>query len=111
MLLECLEYLRGLWKLCSKNYDTLEPMAGMEDTWAEYRVKCGMMQDLIHALDSESVRHAVAHWQMDVMEHGPGPLKLDGNEKTAFTAGGKMIDEENEGPINGPLGLDPDMRI
>ena len=65
VLLECLEYERGLWKLTSKNYDTLEPMKGMDKEFDEQREKCRILEDLIHAYESENVRKALAEWQQE----------------------------------------------
>ena len=73
VLLECLEYERGLWKLCSRNYDMLEPMKGMDDKFDEQKEKCRILQELIQAYDSEPVRAALADWQKDVMD-GPEPV-------------------------------------
>ena len=73
VLLECLEYERGLWKLCSKNYDMLEPMKGMDDKFDEQKEKCRILQELIQAYDSETVRAALADWQKDAMG-GPEPV-------------------------------------
>ena len=71
VLIECLEYERGLWKLTSKNYDTLEPMKGMDKEFDEQREKCRILEDLIHAYESENVRKALAEWQQEVEKNGP----------------------------------------
>jgi len=68
VLTECLEYERGLWKLCSRKYDTLVPMEGMEDKWDEQREKCRILEDLIHAYDSKPVQDALANWQKRIMK-------------------------------------------
>ena len=80
VLTECLEYERDLWKLTSEGYDMRIPMKGMEDLFAEQRKKCELLQDMLHALESEQVRCALADWQKDVMQNGPTALKLDGPE-------------------------------
>ena len=67
VLLECLEVMRQQLRICSKNYDTLEPEPGMEEMWSNYRQKCGILEELIHAYDSEPVRAAIAGWQREVM--------------------------------------------
>ena len=36
-----------------------------------------VLQELIHAYDSEPVRSALADWQKDVMKNGPSALQLD----------------------------------
>lgn len=68
VLMECLEYERGLWKLCSKKYDTLIPMDGMQEKWNEQKEKCRILQELIQAYESEPVRRAIAGWQREVMD-------------------------------------------
>lgn len=80
VLIECLEYERGLWKLCSEGYDTLTPMKGMEDKWQEQRQKCEILADMIRAIQCEIVEQALAEWQKETMEKGPSQLKLDGDE-------------------------------
>ena len=83
VLLECLEYERGLWKLCSKNYDTLEPMKGMDKEFDEQREKCRILEDLIHAYESEPVKRALATWQQEVEKNGPpGNTAEEFNEHT-----------------------------
>ena len=80
VLLECLEYERGKKKLCSVDHQGRMPLKGFEDLFKDQEEKCQILQDMIHALDSEHVRRAIAEWQMDVMENGPTALKLDGGE-------------------------------
>ena len=70
VLKECLEYERDLWKLTSEKYQMLVPMKGMEDKFEEQKAKCWILQDMIQALQAESVKRAMADWQKDVMEHG-----------------------------------------
>ena len=68
VLIECLEIQREKWKMCSKKYDTLEPMKGMERQWKEQGDKCKLLEDLIHAYDSPPVRKALANWQTEIMK-------------------------------------------
>lgn len=77
VLLECLEYERGLWKLCSKKYDTLEPKEGMEDKWDEQKEKCKLLEDMIQAYESEPVKAAMAGWQNMVMKRGGPPERIE----------------------------------
>ena len=77
VLLECLEYERGILKLCSQNHEGRIAAKGEEDLFRDQQQKIRILQEMIHALDSESVRQAMADWQKDVMEHGPSALKLD----------------------------------
>lgn len=80
VLLECLEYKRGLKKLCSVDHQGRMPLKGSEDLFYAQQKKCGIIEDMIHAMDSEPVKRAMADWQKDVMENGPSALKLDGEE-------------------------------
>ena len=93
VLMECLEYERDLWKLTSEGYDMRIPMKGMEDLFAEQRAKCEILQELIHSLESEQVRHVLANWQKEVMVAGPTMLKLDGPEPAATMTGGNDHEE------------------
>ena len=70
VLKECLEYERDLWKLTSEKYNMLTPMKGMEDQFEEQKAKCMILQEMIQALQAESVRRALADWQKDVMDNG-----------------------------------------
>ena len=70
MLKECLEYERDLWKLTSVNYNMLVPMKGMEDQFEEQKAKCMILQEMIQALQVESVKRAMADWQKDIIENG-----------------------------------------
>lgn len=70
MLKECLEYERDLWKLTSANYNMLVPMKGMEDQFEEQKAKCMILQEMIQALQVESVKRAMADWQKDIMDNG-----------------------------------------
>ena len=80
VLMECLSIMREELRICSANYNGLVPKKGMEEAWAQCRRKVGILEDLIHAMDSEPVRAVIAHWQMEVMANGPTALKLDGPE-------------------------------
>lgn len=85
VLTECLSIMREELAICSKHYNGLEPKEGMEEAWAQGRQKVEILKDMIHAMESEPVRRAMANWQMDVMENGPTALKMDGPEP-----GGKL---------------------
>jgi len=67
VLLECLEHERELWKLCSRKYNRLEPMKGMEERFEEQAEKCRILQEMIQAMESEPVRRAIAAWQEKIM--------------------------------------------
>ena len=68
VLIECLEIQRQKWKMCSRKYDTLEPMKGMEQQWNEQKAKCELLEDLIHAYESPPVRKALVDWQKEIMK-------------------------------------------
>ena len=80
VLMECLEYERDLWKLCSMNYDMRVPMRGMEQSFMEQKEKCGILTEMIRALENERVRAAMADWQKGVMARGPEALQVDGEQ-------------------------------
>ena len=80
VLLECLDIMREELRICSAKYNGLVPKQGMEEAWAQCRKKVDILEDLIHAMDSEEVRRTIANWQFEVMKHGPTALKLDGPE-------------------------------
>lgn len=68
VLLECLEYERGIWKRISKRYG-LVPAEGLDEEWETQRRKCEILQNLIQALESEPVRAALAGWQKELMQN------------------------------------------
>ena len=74
VLLECLEIMRQELAMTSKHYNGLEPKEGMEEAWEQGREKIRILEDLIHAYDTETVRKALADWQKDVMENGVEPV-------------------------------------
>lgn len=80
VLLECLEYERGLTRLCSVDHEGRIPLHGSEDLFYDQQKKCKIIEELIQALDSEPVRRTLADWQKDVIQNGPTALKLDGEE-------------------------------
>ena len=81
VLIECLGLIKEEQRLSSKHYNGLEPKEGMEESWDQARRKVQVLKDAIPALESEQVRRAMAEWQKDVMQNGPGPLDLKGAEK------------------------------
>lgn len=79
VLIECLQIMRQELMMCSKRYDTLEPAERMEEAWEQGRQKIAILEDLIHAYESEPVRRALADWQKDIMLHGvQREMKFDG---------------------------------
>ncbi len=81
VLLECLEYERGLKRLCSVDHEGRLPAKGEEDLFYEQQKKCRIIQELIQALDSEPVRRTLADWQKELMEKGiPAQLTFDKEE-------------------------------
>lgn len=81
VLLECLEYERGILKLCSQNHEGRIAAKGEEDLFRDQKQKIRILQEMIHALDNESVRKAMADWQKDVILNGPTALELDGGNE------------------------------
>ena len=79
MLLECLAIMRQELELTSKRYNGLEPKEGMEEAWFQCRQKIEILQDMIHAYESEPVKRALADWQKDIIERNSEPeAKMDG---------------------------------
>ena len=79
MLLECLSIMREEQRICSTNYNGLQPKKGMEEAWQQVRRKIEILEDLIHAYDSEPVRRSLADWQKEIMEQNREPEgKMDG---------------------------------
>ena len=108
VLLECLEIMKAELAICSKHYNGLEPMKGMEEAWQQGRKKVEILKDLIHAYDSEPVRAALADWQKDVMENGPRALEVtaDGEDQRRYVRENMRFNDDAlmTNPINGPLG-------
>ena len=78
VLLECLEYERGIMRLCSEEHQGRLPAKGEEDLFFDQQKKCKILEEIIQSLESEHVRRAMADWQKYVMEHGPTNMKIDG---------------------------------
>ena len=66
VLLECLSIMREEQRICSKGYNELEPAKGMEEAWEQGRKKISILEDIIHALDSEPVLAAMTNWQKEL---------------------------------------------
>ena len=75
VLLECLSIMREEQRICSKNYNCLEPAKGMEEAWKQGRRKIAILQEMIQALDSEPVLRAIAGWQQE--ELPPRQIAID----------------------------------
>lgn len=69
VLIECLSIMREELNVCSKKYNGLEPKEGMEEAWQQGRKKIEILEDLIHAYESEPVRKVIADWQKELMEN------------------------------------------
>ncbi len=67
VLIECLQIMRGQLKLLSTGDNTLIPKKGMEDQYFDQRKKCAILEDLIHAYETEAVRKALNDWQMKII--------------------------------------------
>ena len=96
VLIECLQIMREELNICSSKYNGLEPKKGMEEAWEQARKKVAILQDMIHAYESETVRAAIADWQQEVMEHGASTLKLDSSNEPDLTMKGYPIEEAGE---------------
>lgn len=68
VLIECLELQRNKLRMYSKNGRMLEPIRGSEDLFREQQEKCKILEELIHAYDSEPVRAALHGWQEQIMK-------------------------------------------
>ena len=78
VLKECLSIMRQELAICSENYNGLTPKKGMEEAWEQGRQKVAILQEMIQALQNESVRMAMADWQKDLMKNGiQTELKFD----------------------------------
>ena len=82
-LLECLEIMRKFRNCFSHKGWGMAPIERYQALYDEYEDKCRILEDMIHALDSEPVRRALADWQKELMED---PRAMD-----------------SMNPINGPL--------
>ena len=78
VLEECLKTEKEMWKIASKDYHMLTPMKGMEQQFMRQSNKCHALMDLIRAMKSETVKVALAAWQIDVMQNGPSALDITG---------------------------------
>ena len=79
MLLECLSIMRQELALTSEHYNGLVAKKGMEEAWRQCREKIGILEDMIHAYESPTVRSALADWQKEIMDRGGEPeAKMDG---------------------------------
>lgn len=68
-LLECLELIREELRLSSAKYNCLEPARGMEESWAQARIKVSILEAHIHAMESEEVRKAIHEWKKGAQEN------------------------------------------
>jgi len=93
VLIECLGIIKEEQRLSSKDYNGLVPKEGMEESWDQARRKVQVLKDAIPALESEPVRVAMANWQKDVMQNGPGPLDVT-EKRTVYIP--KHLSEEEK---------------
>ena len=80
-LLECLEMMKKIRNSFSKGRLGITPIDRYATLYEEYDRKCEILREMIQALESETVRRAMADWQKMVMDNGPEALKLDGGQK------------------------------
>ena len=80
VLTECREIICSRLKNFSKHLNGLEPAEGYEKPWRLELQKLRIIEDMIHALDSEPVAAVLADWQTQVMkedeEGEPHPLEV-----------------------------------
>lgn len=74
VLEECLDYENGLKRLCSKKYDGVMPMDGMEDVFREQEEKCAILRRLLQAIKNAKVRDVIANWE-NLQDEKPKELK------------------------------------
>lgn len=55
----------------SINQTKLIPRPKFEQAFRDQQEKCRILREMIHALDSETVRRAMADWQKNVIQNGP----------------------------------------
>ena len=67
-LLECLDIMRRLRNSFSHKGWGMVPIDRYHEFFEEYSRKCEIIEEMIHALDSEPVRRALANWQKELME-------------------------------------------
>ncbi len=80
---ECLEIMRGMKRIASKDYDGRMPAQGMEDEFDELDEKCRILRELLQAIKSEKVIRAIHEWDQEQLKdwqkiatEGP-EMKLD----------------------------------
>lgn len=110
-LIEALQIMREELHICSKKYNGLEPKEGMEKAWQQARAKVRILQNLLHATESEDVREALGKWELAVKKEGlpaspayaeimeqiyQEPAKMDGITDGLFREELKPITEEQK---------------
>lgn len=68
VLEECLDYEQGLKRLCSKDYDGVKAMDGMEDVFEDQEEKCRILRELMQAIQNAKVREAIGGWRNDQLK-------------------------------------------
>jgi len=91
VLIECLQIMREELNICSSKYNGLEPKKGMEEAWEQARVKVKILEDLIHAYESEKVREALANWHKEEFMQG---FKREEQAHTGVIQGGQLKNKE-----------------
>lgn len=69
---DALKWARTEKQIFSKNRNGLEAAPGKEEAYQEAAEKEHALMDLIQALESESVKKALANWQYDIMTDPKG---------------------------------------
>ena len=76
VLLEALENQEAQLSRCSVNGSKLIPLPGMKDLFREQFEKCRILREMVQALESETVRDAIAGWQREIMDGKQVDVKI-----------------------------------
>ena len=71
VLLDALRREENVLADYSINQTKLIPRPKFEQAFRDQQEKCRILRVLIHSLESEEVRKAMADWQQDVQQNGP----------------------------------------
>ena len=71
VLLDALRREENVLADYSINQTKLIPRPKFENAFRDQQEKCRILREMIHALDSEPVRQAMADWQEEILQNGP----------------------------------------
>ena len=78
VLEECLKERNEIKRLCSRDYESLEPARGMEDEFYAEEQKCRILRELLQAIKSEPVRIALGDWENAKLKDWQRTIIADG---------------------------------